>query len=479
MKPTYEELEAKYIQVKEELGKTQEELGETQEELGELQELFKKAIEEIALLKEKLHLNSKNSSKPPSTDPKSNTNKDQQKKKKRKKRKGVARKRHEKVDKQVNCTRENCPHCGSKEIQLTNQDPEILQQVEIPEVQGLITEYLLQKYRCQCCGKGATANLPEGVPRSAFGPRLMGFIATLTGTFHLAKREAVKLAESIYGITMGVGSVSNIEEKVAEALQSAYERIHHFVIEIAFCKHFDETSWRDSGKRHYVWVASCQEAAYYMIDKTRSTQAFQRLIGKSSAQGFIGVTDRYALYHVIGRHQYCLAHLIREFRRYAQRDGPDREIGKALEKHLIFACKIHRDFREKGLSWETRNKRLIYRKNKVRDWLEYAIANGSEQLYHLSERLLDRFERLWTFMKIEGVEPTNNLAERDMRKLVIWRKKSYGSRSARGKRFVERMTTITQTLKRQRKNVLAFVQSAVKSFYYHDKPPLITESLGF
>lgn len=77
------------------------------------------------------------------------------------------------------------------------------------------------------------------------------------------------------------------------------------------------------------------------------------------------------------------------------------------------------------------------------------------------------------------MEPTNNMAERDLRKLVIWRRKSYGTKSDRGKRYVERITTVAQTIRKQSGNVLRFVQRAIECFYAHISPPLISEAMGF
>ena len=112
-------------------------------------------------------------------------------------------------------------------------------------------------------------------------------------------------------------------------------------------------------------------------------------------------------------------------------------------------------------------------------WLEDGLGNGSDQLHKLCNTLLEEFEKLWTFMKVPGMEPTNNLAERDLRKLVIWRKKSYGTKSARGKKFVERITTVSQTLKKQAKNVLQYIQSVVTSFYRRSAPPFMSEAMSF
>lgn len=477
MKPTYEELEKELDLTKKELILIKEELAGTKENVKKTQDLLKIALEKIISLEEKLNKNSKNSSKPPSSDQKGNTPFPD--KKGRKGLKGKTRQLfpRERINRHVECTQSNCPHCGSSSLK-QNERYEVLQQVELPEVKAIVTEYLRRKYQCAGCGKNSTACLPEGIPDSAFGPKLMGLFATLTGLYHMAKREAILLIKDLYDVNIGVGSSSNIEERVSQALDPIYQRIHHFVMESKLCKHFDETGWRDSGKRHYVWLGSCSEAAFYMIDRTRSLEAFQRLTGKDP-NSLSAVTDRYPVYNRIGQRQFCLAHLSRDFQKYAERDGPDQQIGHTLVKELGLACHIHGQYREGIITWIQRNRRLGHCKRRVEILLEDGMANGSEDFFKLCETLLDRFDKMWTFMKVSGMEPTNNMAERDMRKLVIWRKKSYGTRSPRGKAFVERFTTVAQTLRRQGENVLTFVQEAISSFYRGSDAPLISESLGF
>ncbi len=479
MNPTYSELELELHQTKAELNQTKSLLEQTRELLKKAFEEVGKLCDEVTKLKEQIARNSKNSSKPPSSDQKGNTGPNQSKKE-RKKRKGKTRTPFppERVDCSIQCSQENCPHCGSSAIQLNGQLPEILQQAELPEIKATVTEYQLLKYGCIACGKNSVAPLPVGVPDSAFGPKLMGLLVTLTGVFHLAKREAVLLIKELYGVDMGVGSVSNIEERVSEALDPIYQRIHSFVIESKFCKHFDETGWRDGGKRHFVWLACCEQAAFYMIDRHRSSEAFLKLFTVNPDSVAV-VTDRYAVYSIFTVHQYCLAHLIREFHSYAERDGPDKQIGEALENELIMTCRIHKKYREGELSLEERNRRIGHRKRKLERHLEDGMANGSDDLFKLSQALLDDFDKLWTFTKTPGMEPTNNLAERDLRKLVIWRRKSYGTRSARGKRFVERITTVAQTLKRRSQSILSFIQEVIVGFYNKAATPFIFEALGF
>jgi len=462
MKPTYEELEFH--------------LKNTLEALVKTQNLLKLALERITVLEERLNKNSKNSSKPPSSDRKPNN--EDQKSKGRQSRKGVNRATipPEKVDQFIDCIMANCPDCGSD--QMSKNGSECLQQIELPEVKATVTQFNRLRYTCACCGIRSTASLPRGIPNSVFGTRLMALIATLTGAFHLSKRDAISLLKDLYGIDICEGSIINVEERVANAIAEVYDRIHRVVTGSILCKHFDETSWRNQGKNGYVWVASTSQAVCFKIDTHRSREVFHKFVGKSSSSPV--VTDRYAVYNNFSNdHQYCLAHLIRDFRKYGERKGIDGEIGMDIEKELRGICKSHRQYREGTRSLKSRDHQLRHSRKRLENHLIDGLASGSDDLANFCENILDRFDKLWTFARFSNVEPTNNLAERDLRKIVLWRKKSYGTRSNRGLLFVERISTICGTLRRTGQNVFEFLKRVTLSFYNGTEVPFICPAFGF
>ncbi len=227
----------------------------------------------------------------------------------------------------------------------------------------------------------------------------------------------------------------------------------------------------------YVWVASIFHAVCFKIDTNRSSDAFHRVFGSLGTGP--KVTDRYAVYDELDNHQYCLAHLIRDFRKYGERRGLDGEIGAAIEEELRRACKIQADFRRELIALKSRNQRLAHCRKRCESHLIDGLASGSEELAKFCENVLNDFDKLWTFSRFTNVDPTNNLAERDLRKLVLWRKKSYGTRIERGQRFVERITSVGETLNRAGHSVLAFISEAVSSFYQGNKAPYISPSAGF
>ena len=108
------------------------------------------------------------------------------------------------------------------------------------------------------------------------------------------------------------------------------------------------------------------------------------------------------------------------------------------------------------------------------------FLDGSEKLSKLCQKLyLDEFENLWVFQRFTDVEPTNNLAERDLRKIVLWRKKSYGTRSERGQKFVERITSVAETVKKAGQSVIGFLRKAIKFRYEEVAAPYICKPSGY
>jgi transposase len=471
------ETKAELTETKAEFAEMKAEFAETKENLAKAESLLKHALARIVKLEEQINKNSKNSSKPPSTDQKSNTPKKDPEK--RAPRSGHHRTLYppESVDQQVQCRRDVCPHCQEKKLKQLSQPPFVWQQVELPDVQAIVTQFNCLKYQCKKCGSRCIGTLPEGTPFSAFGPRLMAYISYLTGRFHVSKREAMTLVKDLYNVDLSEGSVINIEENMANALEEVYEKIHHLVIDGSLPRHFDETPWRDSGKRHYVWIGTTQVAAYYKIDPSRSTKAFLKVIGESTLSP--SVTDRYSVYNILdGPRQYCLAHLIRTFCSYGQKQGRDGEVGKKIESELRRTCATHTKWKKGLITKRQRGCWLRHHKRRLYEYFIDALAFGSDELCGLCYRLIDKFEHLWTFASIKDMDPTNNMAERDLRKLVLWRKKSYGTRSHRGQKFVERITSVVETLKKHDQRVFKFLEQTIRAFYHKQKPPGIAPALG-
>lgn len=354
---------------------------------------------------------------------------------------------------------ESCSDCGSQSINLSK--PWIFQQYEIPKVAPIITEYRCYGCTCKGCGAKHSPKLPQGIEYSAFGPNLAARIALFTSKFRSSKRQALSLIKLDQGIDISVGSISNIEERMSTALEKPYVAIHQFIMNGTEARHIDETGMREQAQNCFLWIVSTTSAVFFSIQPGRGKKdlaAFMPLGPKAPV-----ITDRYGVYN-FEKHQWCWAHLIRDIRRFSERDGLDGEIGKALLFEAKDMLKTHALCRKGKLDKASTNRSIYYRRKRIEEFLPDAFANGSDKFHRFAGKCLDSLRKLWLFAKCQGVEPTNNRAERDLRPMVIWRKTSFvGTRSTRGSCYLERTMSVIATLERVGKDVITFFKTAYQS----------------
>lgn len=338
----------------------------------------KKLHKRIKELEARLNLNSNNSSKPPSTDQKKNKQAP----------KGGAKKGHpghyrtlyseDQISKRIISTLTQCTYCGCE--QLEKKSSQIFQQVELPEVKPFVTQIELDRATCCGCNRNLVAPFPEGYDKSSFGPKLISFIGACSSVYRMSKRTTQTLLKTLYNIDISVGSIPTMERKVSKGLKLSYEMLADKINnrEVAYV---DETSFRQSAKTHYVWTATTKQEALIRILPKRNLESLDAIRPRSHPG--ITVTDRYHVY-AYGKHQYCLAHIKRDFKKFSERASPDRELGN----RALFELK--EIFRVCHLSCrKTMQQHVYYRKRRLQEILYDALANGSEQFSSFANRLLD------------------------------------------------------------------------------------------
>ena len=448
-------------------------LEEAQTLINELWWMVRELSQRVEVLEEKLRTNSHNSSQPPSTDPhrppapKSPTG-----------RKRGAQPGHpgkarvllppEAVTHAQDCKPGPCPACGGV-VKISGLRARH-QVIDLPPIAPVVTEYRLFAGTCRTCGGPCEASLPPGVSARVTGARLLAAIGTLTGAYHLSKRQAQGLLIDLFGIELSLGAISEGEAEIGNALQGITAEAHAHVQRAAVV-HADETGHKQCGARHWLWLVATQCVAVFLAAATRSTQAAQAALG----EGFAGilVSDRYGAYAWVDqeRRQLCWAHLLRDFAKMAERSGASSRIGDELIAlaQRMFAC-WHR-VRDGTLS----RKAFGYEMPVLRHRIEMLLQEGADCRHAATARtcrhILKRRCALWTFIDTPGVEPTNNHAERTLRRFVIWRKISFGTQSARGSRYVERIMTVAGSCKLQGRNVLDFLSQAIQAYWGHGKAP--------
>ena len=353
-----------------------------------------------------------------------------------------------------------CGHALPAEPGPHDPEPTWHQVAELPAITAVITEHQGHTRTCPRCGAQTHAAIPADVRAHVRGPHLTAVTAYLSGARHDSKRGVEEVIETVFGVPVALGTVSAAEPEASSALASAHAEVAALV-QAAPSKHVDETGWKQSGRLCWLWTAVTARATYFVVHARRGLAGLTALLGET-VTGLL-ITDRWGAYNRLGRYQrqLCWAHLKREFQGLVDRGGPGKALGEEL---LTFTEDVfHWWYRVRDGTLSRASLRTYI--DEQRPWLRDLLARGRTcgcaKAEALCLGLLEWEPALWAFVRVEGVEPTNNAAERALRPAVLWRKRSQGCRSDAGCRFVERMLTTVQTLRVQRRNVLAYLHEAI------------------
>jgi len=349
-------------------------------------------------------------------------------------------------------------------------EPLVHQVWELPPISPLIVEHRLQRLLCPGCGKARTAELPEGVSPSAFGPRLEAHIAILAGVYRLSRRQVQGVVGEMFGISISLGAVDKTIIRISRVLADPWAELR-VAVRGAEVVHADETSWRLSGAQQWLWLAASALVACYRIDPSRSQAAAKELLGEDF--GGIAITDRYAGYHFLDvlQQQLCWCHVKRQMVEVSERRGAPGKLGRGLVAAAGEVFGAHRAHLEGGhdLAWLQTELRPL--RERIRALLEQGERGRDPKTARFCAGLLTEYEALWTFCDIEGVEPTNNAAERAVRHAVIMRKTQHGTQSDRGSRWIERICSVRETCRLQDRSPLSYLIDATHAAHAHKPIP--------
>lgn len=444
-----------------------ERIEELEAQLRAANERIAELERQVAELLARLGQNSTNSHLPPSTDSPDERRKRRNKNKAKKNaRKRGAQKGHagahrelvppEKVSKFVDVFPPECENCWELLPKIPDGSAHRHQHTEVPPVEPFTTEWRRHAVTCPCCGFTTRARYDEAqIPASPFGPRLMAIMALLTGVYHLSRRKGVDLLSDLLGIRVSLGALSAVEARVSNAVQPAVDAAWEQVGR-ADVKHTDGTGWSKAGLTMALWTLATTAVTVFKIVADSSKDTLRPLYGALCG---ILVSDRAKAlnFWAMERRQICWAHLLRKFVSFAERDGPAGALGQELLQYTGLLFDYWHDYkagkltREKLIAW------MAPVQQQVEALLERAVAAKIAGLSGSCADILAHRAALWTFVVTEGVEPTNNHAEREVRAFVMWRKRSFGTQSVRGNLFAENLMTVAHTARKQNKNVLQFL----------------------
>jgi transposase len=421
---------------------------------------------ELAALREQVKRNSRNSSKPPSSDgPEVPPKPRKQSKNKRQRggqpgRKGTTRKLVpiEQVKDSHDIKPQGCRQCGQA-LEGQDREPYRHQVTEIPPVVAEVVEYRLHTLSCPGCGSETRGELPPGVPQGAFGPRLQAMVSALSGRYRLSKRDTSEVMDDFFQADVSVGSICALEQRCSEAIRESVEEAREYV-KVQSVVHMDETGWREANHKAWLWVAATSCVTTFCIRRSRAGKVAKEMLGET----FNGVlnSDRWSAYNwvPVGSRQLCWSHLLRDFQAFVERGGESQRIGEAIlaqSKSMFQWWRRVRDGTMERAIFQTKMESV---QQQVSQLLRQGAAGDHDKTAGTCRDILKREQALWTFVRVPGVVPTNNLGERQVRHGVLWRKMCFGTQSDAGSRFAERIMSVIATLKQQQRNLLDYLTEA-------------------
>lgn len=453
-----------------------------QQQLAQALELQQQVQARIEALEARLNQHSQNSSRPPSSDPPDAPAPPAKTPRGRPKGGQPGHRRHtrpEPAAEQIVARPEYwptaCPHCQHTLSQsLADAQPPRIQYVwELPAIQPEVTAHTFHSVTCPGCGRRAEAPRPASLPPGNFGPRLTALIGLLRGRFRLSQREVANLLAEWCALPISVGMVAKLQHLVGQALQAVVADLQ-LQAQQEDVVYLDDTGWWLAGKQRWLWTMAAEQTTVFTIDGSRKAATLRQLLG-ADYQGFV-VSDRGRVFLKLTpeRHQFCWAHLLRNFRALSERRGAVGRWGADLLALSELVFRLWHAYQGGSLSLgELQTAMLEWVGPTLKTRLQAAPERSTAALA-LREELLAHWPALWTFLYVEGLEPTNNRAERALRPAVLWRKGSFGAQSERGNEFVAGILSVVATCRQRKQQILSFLTEAVSLFWQHKPAPLLS-----
>jgi transposase len=422
--------------------------------------------ERVRELEARLAQNSTNSSKPPSSDP-PGTARPGKKPQGRKRGGQPGHRGHhrmvlppERVE-QVEHVPDACGHCGHSLAGAEEARPaHVHQVVELPPIRAEVKEHRMVCLRCPKCSGLTRAPLPKEVGGKHFGPHLTALVGLLAGYYRMSRRSAVDLVGRLLDVPPpSLGSTEACTQETSTALEAAYREVQAEVRASKWAG-VDETPWKLCGKKMWLWVGVAKQATVFHVGASRGADELKGFLG--DFDGTVS-SDRWCAYQIYGKRQLCWAHLIRNFRKLGLRGGKAAEFASKGEAVCDRVFERWRGFREGTVERDALKRGMAPVQGSFLRLVERGAKSINRKVSSMCRNLLKLWPALWTFLD-EPIEPTNNTAERALRKAVLWRKGCFGNQSEAGLRYAERILSIGATCQQQQRHPLDFVARSIAAF---------------
>jgi transposase len=297
----------------------------------------------------------------------------------------------------------------------------------------------------------------------------VAFTGLLMGHFRQSKRRAAFFLRDFLGMPCCPSLTVKMQNLVAAALEQPYEELRQSLGD-AKQANMDESPTKQGKQKAWLWAAVTSQTAVFAIFCSRKAEALPKLLGEA----FNGVIncDRAKMYWRAKRLQWCWAHLKRDFQALIDHQDPQvKRLGHDLMRQVRLMFDTWWRYKLGKIKRAEFQREMVPIRNTINSLLLRGVFSGNARLMGMCSELYDHREWLWTFVDVEGIEPTNNAAERALRPAVIYRKLSFGTQSAAGSRFVERMLTVSETCRLQSRSIFGYLTAAVEAHFHRQSAP--------
>ena len=383
---------------------------------------------------------------------------------------GVTREKPTKIDRIVEQTLKKCPDCNER----LSASQEVAQHVQedIVPARVQVTCFKKHRYYCKHCEKLVTAPCAsDEIPNGYLGPVVLIQAVILKYHHGLPFNKIAEVLEGLCGLKVSEGGLAQALQRVSAWIKVEESEILK-AIRISPHIYMDETGWKVSGSKHWLWATVNERLAHYRVATSRGAKVAKEIIGKDY-QGVIG-TDFYAAYNRLpGKKQRCLVHLLRTMKEYQSRDQSAEFIRHEKTLKRIVWDAIHLGERRTNFEKKVYVRRVRRIKKRLFSWASGDYEN--KNLIRLAKRFLRHWAQLLTFLEHSDVSYHNNLAERMIRPNVIIRNRSFQNRSQKGAEAHGTHMSLIQTLRLQKRNIF----TELKTAYLHHRQGNITPILNF
>jgi transposase len=370
----------------------------------------------------------------------------------------------------TDCIPTTCRSCGEALPAAKDADPLRHQVIDLPPMKPTVDEFRLHRITC-ACGVTTCGQPPAGTPAGLLGPRLLALVGLLVAGCHVSRRKVRALLHDVLGVDISLGALSESEEVISDAVAAPVEeaRLHAVAAKV---KHADGTTWYRENAFRALWVLATTRVTVFSIFESATKEVLVRWMGRKGTL----VSDRGSqlTFWDMERRQICWAHLIRKFAWYSEQGGEAARFGLALLERARFLMHEWHRVRDGCITRETFRRRTAAARDAVE--LMLRAAGGLPVVGGSCLHILEHKDALWRFASHDGIEPTNNHAEQELRGFVLWRKTTLGSQSARGDHFAANLKSVIHTCRKQKRHVLAYLSEAIQATFNKNSAPSLLHS---